>query len=248
MNLKALLVDDESASKMVLRQLLQEYCPEITVVGTAASVPEAVQKINDLAPDVVFLDIEMPILNGFQLFDFFETITFDVIFVTAYNQYAVQAFEVSAIDYLMKPISAERLQHAVAKIVQMGQKDANARQLGRQFIQQKFKSKLMVTHQKGLTLIDLPDVMRLEAQGAYAHIYLHNNKKLTVSNPLGDYEEQLSEAAGFFRVHRSHLVNVYFIEKIELEANQIRLLDSTIIPVSRSRKTEFMAFLKKFSE
>jgi two-component system, LytTR family, response regulator len=168
--------------------------------------------------------------------------------VTAYNQYAVQAFEVSAIDYLMKPISAERLQHAVAKIVQMGQKDANARQIGRQFIQQKFKSKLMVTHQKGLTLIDLPDVMRLEAQGAYAHIYLYNNKKLTVSNPLGNYEEQLSEAAGFFRVHRSHLVNVYFIEKIEMEANQIRLLDSTIIPVSRSRKTEFMAFLKKFSE
>jgi two-component system LytT family response regulator len=244
MKLTALLVDDEFASRMVLSRLLKDYCPEVSVIGTVSSVPEAVEKIKVLKPDVVFLDIEMPILNGFQLFNFFETVAFDVIFVTAYNQYAVQAFEVSAIDYLVKPISPERLQQSVAKLIQVGQKDAMQRQQGRQALQDKFRSKLTLTHQKGFTIVSLTDIVRIEAQGAYADIYLHNNKKITVSNPMGDYEGSLSTAEGFFKVHRSHLVNVYFIAAVEMETNQILLLDKTLIPISRSRKSDFLAFLK----
>ena len=247
--LNALIVDDESAPKKVLTELLRRYCPNVIVVGIAQSVPEAVQKINKLNPDIVFLDIEMPGLNGFQLFDFFDTITFDVIFVTAYNQYAVQAFEVSAIDYLMKPVSAERLIKAVSKVTHSRKEgEVSQRELVQHFIREKIKTKLTIETMDKVHFIDVADIIRVEAEGAYCTLYLYNQEEFLVSRPLADYDKQLTEEAGFFRIHRSHLVNIYFVETVDIDNAMLQLIDGSTLPIARTRKNEFNLYLKGYQK
>lgn len=244
--LRVLIVDDELGARRALQKNIEENCPELEIVATAANVPEAVRAIGLHSPDIVFLDIEMAGYNGFQLFDFFEKITFDVVFVTAYNQYAVRAFETAAIDYLLKPVSADRLLRAMEKIIQLRHSDTlqARRNYFQTYIENERKQRLSIETKEGVIWINTQDLVRIEADGAYSVLYLQNGKKHTVSKNIGDYEERLTHhSKTFFRAHRSHLININYVETVQNNGDII-LLDGSSIPIARTRKSELIELLK----
>lgn len=244
--LKAIIVDDEERARNTLSTLLQEFCPSVSVEATCKNVPEAVEKIKEIQPDLVFLDIEMPEYNGFELFDFIENVNFETIFVTAYDHYAIKAFEVSAIDYLLKPVEIDLLQKAVQKaekkIVQPGIKEQVS------ILKTAYKGedvkKIALPLMDGLTFVDLSDIILLAADGAYTNVILKNKSKILVSKRLKFFEDLLENRPVFFRAHRSNLINVNYIRKYLKGKNTIEMDNGTEVALSRDRKQEFENLLK----
>lgn len=177
--IKAIIVDDEKAARDVLFTLIERYCPQVTVVQMCSDVPSAVLAINQHEPDLVFLDIEMPNYSGFELFAFFKEINFQVIFATAYNQYAIKAFEVSAIDYLLKPIDIEKLELAVAKVLSNRSTQPVKEKLEQLEINLSGQhiSRIALPVSDGLVFVAIDTIIALEADGAYTNISIRNAKK-----------------------------------------------------------------------
>lgn len=247
--IRAIIIDDEERSRNLLASLLQEYCSKVEVVAIAANVPEGVLAINKVKPDVVFLDVEMPEYSGFELLDFFREIDFEIIFVTAYSQYAIKAFEVSAIGYLLKPVEITLLQQVVEKVKQKKEQVANQQRLEllKDTLQADEVRKIAFPMGDGLLFVEVTDIVFMEADGAYTNVYLRNGSKVLVSKKLKFFEEILSNRKIFFRSHRSHLINLNFIKKYLKGESTILMDNNSSLQLSRDRKQEFESTLKELS-
>jgi two-component system LytT family response regulator len=247
MMLNALIVDDEAFGLEALQILLRKYCPDITVVAEASSADEAEKKILELRPDLIFLDIEMPFANGFELLQRFKDIFFDVIFTTAYDQYAIKAFKHNAIDYLLKPVDPEELISAVKKCEEKRANGAHAFNrldaLMTSLNQNKTVKKLPVSTLDGIIFVDVDQVVRLAADSNYTNIYLINGKRIVASKTLKEFEEILFPY-GFFRSHNTHLINLAFVEAYTKgEGGSLTMADGSNVEVSRNKKNDLLAAL-----
>lgn len=247
--IRAIIVDDEAKARRILETFLNEFCPEVQVISLAEDVPQAVKAIRKLNPDVVFLDIEMPGYNGFQLLEFFEEVQFEIIFTTAYSEFALKAFQVSAIDYLLKPIQIDQLTKAVEKLTKIkGNSLIKERieTLQANLEENKIK-KIVVPLSDGTLFIDINEITYLKAEGSYVHIHLKDGNKILVSKNIKDYEEVLNRKEGFFRTHRSYLVNIKHIINISPDHSELVLTKQQTAQVARDKKTELMLFIKENS-
>lgn len=239
--MKAIIVDDEERARRSLETLLQLHCPDVEIVDQCANVPKAVLAIKQHQPNLVFLDIEMPEFSGFELMQFFDTINFEVVFVTAYSEYAVEAFEYSAVDYVLKPVQVEKLKAAVEK-AKVRVESHNMKQrlevLKQNFQSDEF-SKIALPVSDGLLFVEVSMITMLQADGAYTNVWMVDGSKLLVSKKLKFFEDLLMKRKNFFRIHRSHLINLNFIKKYNRLESYIEMDNGSTMPVSKERKKEF---------
>jgi len=239
--LSALIVDDEKHCQVSLAKMLEWYCPQIELMGACSNVDEGIEKIKSDKPDIVFLDIEMPVKNGFDLIQSFEEIDFHIIFTTAYDEFALQAFKVNAIAYLLKPIDKLDLESAISRITSLAAQPSGQQKLMEIYTLLKAQNqvgRVAIPTLEGIEFIDPMSIIRCEAEGNYTRIYLTTLKQLYVSKTLKQITPILS-AEYFIRPHASHIVNFNFVKKyIKGTGGQLVLDDNTIIPVSRQRKKD----------
>jgi len=244
--IRAIIVDDEERARNTLRLLLRNYCPEVEIIAVAANVPDAVLAINEHRPNLVFLDIEMPEYNGFELLGFFREVDFEIIFVTAYSEYAIRAFEVSAVDYLLKPVEIEQLQNSIKKVLQ--KQSINTMQDRFELLKENYSKeeirRIALPKSDGLTFVDIVDISMIEADGAYSLVWMKDKTKILVSKKLRFFEEILANRRFFFRTHRSYLVNINYIEQYNKGERMLTLKTGQTISLSRERKSEFELLLK----
>ncbi len=247
----ALLVDDEKHCRDVLGILLQRYCPQVTLLASCADGPEGVAAIGQHQPDLVFLDIEMPGMSGFDLLETCQFTGFDVIFTTAYNEYAIKAIRHNALDYILKPVDKDELILAVAKA---GRERAASRTLGTaspvgEFVayltRQKVGDRIALPTMEGLQILQSEDIYYCESDGGYTHFFLTNGKNVLISKTLGEVESVL-ESKGFCRVHHGYLINLRYVQRyVRGDGGEVIMTNNKNIPVSRNKKQEFLNFLEK---
>ena len=233
--MKAIIIDDEKRARVSLALLLQEYCPQITVVAECENLPEGVKAIRKLQPDLVLLDIEMPGHSGLELLDFFDEndVNFSIIFTTAYNEYALQAFKFSAVDYLLKPINPEQLTEAIARLEK--QKAANYKLL-KETINQDSLTKIAVPSGNTLIFIDTAKISYIKGEGAYSEVFCNNGAKHLVSRNLKNFEDILCLDTRFMRVHKSYIVNFeQVVAYNKSDGGSLELETKIHIPVSQDK-------------
>ncbi len=245
--IKAILVDDEVHCLDTLSIILKEYCPEVQILEQCRSAKAGLAAIEKLKPNLVFLDIEMPAMNGFEMLEQFAQINFAIVFTTSYDQYAIKAIRFSALDYLLKPIDPKELITAVHKVQTQKQLPA-AEQFEILFsrIQHKESAfrKMAVPTSEGFELIAADQILRCEADDNYTHLFLKNKTKIIACRTLKEVEEQLQDFSYFVRVHHSYLVNMNEVTKyVRGEGGYVIMSDGSSVNVSRSRKE---ALLKWF--
>lgn len=237
---RTVIIDDEEDSRSNTRSMLQQYCAEIEIVGEADNGPEGKLKIQELKPQVVFLDINMPGMNGFQMLEGIYERDFCVIFITAYSEHGITAVKAGAIDYLLKPLMLSELQAAIKKVVQHYENKNNAS--GQK--QEQDKNLVLINHSKGFTLVDYKDIVWLEANDNYTNLFLNGQKKIVASKTLKEFEAILPETE-FFRIHRSALININYVKEYSNnEGGEVILSEGTHVQVSKARIQEFSEFLK----
>ena len=246
--IKAILIDDEVHCIDTLSILLADYCPEVEIMEKCLSPKKGLEAIENLQPDLVFLDIEMPMMNGFELLEQFKQIPFSVVFTTSYDQYAIKAIRFSALDYLLKPIDPKELLVAVHK-VQFQKTPPSVEQFRMLMDQIQHKdsgfTKIAVPTSEGFELIPADQVVRFEADDNYSHLYLTNKTKITICRTLKEIEEQLENFGFFIRVHHSYLVNLNEVSKyIRGEGGYLVMNDGSTVNVSRSRKEALLSKLQ----
>lgn len=240
------IVDDEPNARENLRILIEKYIPGIHIRGTAGSVQEAVPLVQQVRPDLVFLDIEMPHGNGFTFLSTIPEIDFDVIFVTAYDHYAVKAFKFSAVDYLLKPVDVDDLTAAIERV--RNKKTANRGNL-KNLVENKQANnpgnkKIVLSLSDQFLFVELKDIIRLEAEDYYTWFYIAGRDRILISKNLGEYEDLLCDQ-DFFRVHKSHIINMNQIQKVlKADGGTVVMSDNSHVPISKVKKNEF---LKKMS-
>lgn len=240
--LKAIIIDDEPDCVKLLALQLKMYCPHVQVIAECVSSEAGLLKIKELEPDIVFLDIEMPVMNGFQLLEKIITINFSLVFVTAYDQFAVKAFRFNALDYLLKPIDGKDLKAAVEKAL-LQKPGPQQLQLMKQHLQggdKYFPDKIALPYQNGVTFTDIKNVLYCEAENNYTRFHISGGQQSMVSKTLGDIQEVLEER-NFLRVHRQYLVNLDHIKKyVRGEGNYLVLSNNDNIPVARNKKEKLV--------
>lgn len=238
---RAVIIDDEEDSRSNTRNMIQNYCEEIEIVGEADNGPEGKKKIQELKPQVVFLDINMPGMNGFQMLEGIYNRDFCVIFLTAYSEHGITAVKAGAIDYLLKPLMLSELQGAVKKVVQYYETKSSTPSPAKP---EENKNLVLINHSKGFTLVDFKDIIWLEASDNYTNLFLNGQKKIVASKTLKEFESILPDV-DFFRVHRSALINIHYIkEYTNNEGGEVILSDGTHVQVSKARSVEFADFIK----
>jgi two-component system LytT family response regulator len=237
--LKAIIIDDEPDCVKLLALQLKMYCPQVQVIAECTDSEDGLAKINQLQPDLLFLDIEMPVMNGFQLLEKVGHINFSLVFVTAYDQFAVKAFRFSALDYLLKPIDGKDLKVAVQKAEQRGRPDKQQLSLLKQQLSGTDKvlpDKIALPFQNGVTFVEIKDVLYCESDNNYTRFNMLNGQQYIAAKTLGDIQEVLEER-NFLRVHRQYLVNLDHIKKyVRGEGNYLVLANDKSIPVARNQK------------
>ncbi len=247
--MKAIIIDDEAKARSVLKTLITEECLKINQLEEADDLISGVEKIKDFKPDIVFLDIEMPEHSGLEILNFFEeaTVDFNIIFTTAYNHYAIDAFKLNAIDYLLKPIDSEELKEAVAKAIQyQGTRkiDKRLEELRKSLKDNNF-SKIGLPVADGIKFIDFKDIIMLEADAMYTKISTSTNNELIISKPLKYFVELLSKQSIFYKPHRSYLINLSFIkEYIRKDGGYILMDNDKTVSISNEKKDEFLAIVQ----
>ena len=239
----AILIDDELSSLQNLRQKLEEYCKSVRVLATAQKPEEGLLLIRHHRPDLLFLDIEMPKMSGFGLLEELRDYDTEIIFTTAYNQYAIDAVRISAFDYLVKPVSITDLQNAVNRLVSMRSSQTKERlQVLKESVGdvKTQEQKIAVPTNDGLEFVTIGDIIRIESSSYYSKLFLINRPPLLVTRLLKDFEDILLPYH-FFRVHNSHLVNLRYIRKfVRGDGGQVYLENGDVVDVSRRRKEEFL--------
>jgi two-component system LytT family response regulator len=244
--LKTIVIDDEQDAVDFLCGALRMYCPEADVVGSATNICDGHKEISTKMPDLVLLDIAMPSGNGFELLNLLPDRNFEVIFVTAYNEYAIKAFRYSAIDYLLKPVDISELVHAVRKI-RISTVTPRLNNIKMLLDNLKFGSpkKISIPTSMGFEYILIDDILRIEAQRSYCCFYMSGKRKYLVSRCLNDYH-QLLEDRRFFRVHNSHLINLKHVKSYaRTDGGFVEMADSSQVPVSRAKKDFFLNAMKE---
>lgn len=245
--IKAILIDDEVHCLETLSLLLKEYCPQVQLLDQCRSAKKGLEAIEKMRPDLVFLDIEMPVMNGFEMLEQFTEISFVIIFTTGYDQYAIKAIRFSAMDYLLKPIDPKELVIAVKKVQEERHLPmAEQFQMLLKHIQGKSSgfNKIAVPTAEGFELIPADQVIHCDANDNYTHFLLKNKSKIIACRTLKEIEEQLMDFPFFVRVHNSYLVNLNEVTRyVRGEGGYLVMSDGTSINVSRSRKE---ALLKRF--
>lgn len=244
--IKCVIVDDELRARSGLQKLLVNYCDGVEVVGMADSVASAQALIAETKPDLVFLDIDMPGGDGFDLLEQMDEIPFEVIFATAYDQFALKAIKFSALDYLLKPIDLEELIAAVEKMHQKaGQKPNREKyQSLKANINNRNLERMALPSSDGLTFVNIKDVIRLQSDGSYTVFCLAGGKTIMVTKTIGEYEEILEEN-GFFRTHHSHIINLNRVQKyVRGRGGYVVMDDGSSVDVSARRKDDFLNLLK----
>jgi two-component system LytT family response regulator len=248
MKTKAVIIDDEKNNIDNLSILLHKYCPQIEVGASAMNAVDGKEIILQQNPDIVFLDIQMPEKNGFDLLKSLNNYSFEIIFVTAYDQYGIQAVKFAAIDYLLKPINTEELKDAVNKAVLKSEAKKQNLQLENllqllQYNQQKEEHRIALTTAKETRFIKPQEIIRCESSNNYTTFFLTSKEKILVSKPIYEYEEMLNEY-GFIRCHQSHLANKKFIKSwVKEDGGYLLMEDNSQIPVSRQKKEQLKQIL-----
>lgn len=242
--IKAIVVDDEKNGRENLIGALNKYCPEVRIIGEASSALDAINEIENTLPQLVFLDIELAGESGFDVLNHFEKPSFKVIFVTAYDHYAIQAIRFSALDYILKPISGIELKSAIKRFHHF-QNEYDARL-------EIFKNNNFVTPPEkkiAISLIDkidfvsVKDIISCKGEGGYTRIYLKTSKEVFSSKPLIEYEELLS-SSGFIRTHKAHIANLNEVQSfVKTDGGYLLMNDESIVPVSRRKKDEVLEHL-----
>ncbi|MEM9935964.1 MAG: LytTR family DNA-binding domain-containing protein [Bacteroidota bacterium] len=245
--MQAVIIEDEKNSQELLKELVEQYCAPLKVAAIAGGVKEGLAAIKTHQPDILFLDIELPDGDGFQVLEQQEDISFDVIFTTAYDQYAMKAFKFSAADYLLKPVDIEELQAAVKRIVDKRSSsddgidtDKLKALINNIRHQDKSYKKIVLPTSNGFTVVDPKDIIRCESDRNYTYIFLNDKRRILVSRTIKEYEEMLRDF-NFFRIHQSHLINLDYLKNyIRGRGGYVELSDGSTLDVSARRKSEFL--------
>ncbi|WP_298883995.1 LytTR family DNA-binding domain-containing protein [uncultured Polaribacter sp.] len=247
--MKVIIIDDESRARNVLRTLLQEECTGVLEILEASNLLDGVSLIKEESPEIVFLDVEMPQHSGLEILDFFKNkvINFQIIFTTAYSQYALEAFRISAIDYLMKPIDTDELQQALLKAKE-SLKDKNVAnkliQLEKAF-QQLSLNKIALEIPKSIIFVSHEDILYFEADGVYTRVNMVNGKSELICKTLKHFTDQLKDKALFYKPHRSYLINLKFMnEVVKKDGLYVVMQNKKTIPVARDRKEAFLKMIQ----
>ena len=242
----AIIIEDEAKSRLSLRQKILDYCKAITVVAEADSGKKGIELIVQYQPQAIFLDIEMPLMNGFDMLQQIPVKNFHIIFTTAYNQYAIKAIRYAAFDYLLKPVDIEELKAAVEKIshhISATEQEKKVETLHQNLVISKSLNKIAIPTADGLLFFDIKNMIHLEANSNYTSIFFINRSKLVSSKTLKEFEELLPKEM-FFRCHHSHLINLGYIKKyIKGDGGQIQLQDGTCVDLARRKKDEFLKLI-----
>lgn len=242
--LKTILVDDEQINLKVLETLLEKHCPNVEIIGRFSDPAEAIEGIQELRPDMVFADIEMPTMSGVEMIRSIPEVDFDVVFITAHNNYAVDAFKVAAIDYIVKPPQTDAVKIAVDRVAEKRRSNVSREQLNELITQIKsgYKEKprlALNTHEK-IFFVNLEEIVRCEASGVYTVFHLMDGKKHMVSKNIQKFEDLLEEH-GFYRPHRSHIINLEYVKEFVKEGEgHLLMADGSRVEVSRYRKEEIL--------
>ena len=240
--MKAIIIDDEKRARVSLSLLLQEYCPQVTIVAECENLPEGVKAIRKHQPDIVLLDIEMPGHSGLELLDFFDEneVNFSIIFTTAYNEYALKAFKFSAVDYLLKPIIPEELAEAVERAAKQKQRFENFRAF-KENLQQETLTKIAVPSGNTLLFLDTDKIMYIKGEGAYSEVFCSDGSKQLVSRNLKNFEDILCSDSRFLRIHKSYIVNFNFVTAFnKSDGGSIELENKAQIPVSPDKAQQIL--------
>ncbi|MEM7037151.1 MAG: LytTR family DNA-binding domain-containing protein [Bacteroidota bacterium] len=246
--IKAILIDDEKRAQRVLKALLQEACPQVEVVAVCDDVPEGVRAISKYQPQVVFCDVEMPNYSGLELLSFFREITFEIIFVTAYRDFAVDAFALSAVDYILKPVQIDKLTRAVEKL----EKRINHERVAERFdvlkenLQHREFRKIGLPVSDGLIFVLTENIRMVEADGAYSRVKMKDEKEYVISKTLKYFDRILNSSDRFFRIHRSFIINVEEVVKYSKAESYVELENGATVRISRDRKVAYEAFITEY--
>jgi two-component system, LytTR family, response regulator len=245
---RALIADDEPGARSTIKGFLQQNFPNIVITGEAGGVHEAAKLIRYQPIDLLFLDIELEDGTGFDLLDRLPLINFNVIFTTAYDDFAIKAFRYNAIDYLLKPIDPDEFVIAVKKAIEHIDQSILRQQFDQLLATNKKKSfdRITLTTSLGHVFTNTKDIIRIETYGNYSFVFLPESERLLVSRNLKEFEEMLSEP-DFFRIHQSHIVNTSHVKKyLKDDGGFVVMADETKIPISRRRKEEFISALRRY--
>jgi two-component system LytT family response regulator len=243
--LKAVIVDDELDAIESVKLILQENFPDISIAGTAQSVKQACEVIVDANPDIVFLDIEMPDGNGFDVLEKIQVRNFNVIFITAYNQYAIKAFKYSAIDYVLKPIDIDDFINAIEKIEQNTSDNhivEDKIDVLLENINGTKPEKIALSTLESIEFVKISEIIKIEAEGSYSTLKFIDQTELVVSKNLGEFESLLEDHP-FYRPHQSHLINLLHVKKVTRLGNEIVMDDGSVAFLSRRKKNQFMELM-----
>jgi two-component system, LytTR family, response regulator len=244
--LRAILVDDEINSLQNLQQKIIQFCPAIKIVVTAQQPEEAILFIHHYKPDVVFLDIDMPRMNGFKMIEELEDVDFEIVFTTAYNHYAVDAIRISAFDYLVKPVSVKDLQLCVDRLIESRiHKTKERLDVLRQGLSdaKSQDDKIAIPTADGIDLIYIREIISIEADSSHSKLVLSNGQSLSVMKPLKDMEELLLKYQ-FYRISTSHLINLSLVKRyVRGDAGDVIMQNGDTIPVSKRKKDEFLKLI-----
>lgn len=243
--IKTILIDDEESARNILSNLLLKFCPQIQVVATFSNVEQAVKGIKLYKPDLVFLDVEMPNYAGYELVNFFTSIYFEIIFVTAYDHYALKAFEVSAIDYILKPIEIDRLQKAVDRVIKRKTKQSGlALDHLKKSLNESTLSSIVVVKNNYQHIVEVKDIIAIEAQESYSVIHTKQKTYLTSKN-LKHYENIFEGHPQIIRIHKSWIIHLEYLLSYSKSKFEVHLSNNIIAKLSKYKKTQFEEYLNK---
>ena len=243
------IIDDELKSIELVSNFLEEFCLSVNIVGTASDAKTGLEEINAKNPDLVILDVEMPDMDGFQMLKCLPEINFDIIFISAYDNYAIKAFKVCAVDYLLKPINLEDLIKAINKVQEKRKiekyTDISYRKLFETFEKQQPQKIIIPTKEKN-HYIKVDDIIHVEAQGNYSMIFLSENKKMLISKSIKEFEKYLDNSI-FFRIHKSYLINLEYVKNFSYTGGgTIEMENGKNLSVSRRKKEAFRDKMDEF--
>ncbi len=247
--IRTLLIDDEADGRESLKIAVEKYCPEVSIGGICETPEQGLTAIQNLKPELVFLDVQMPHMSGFDLLQALSPVTFEVIFVTAHDQYAIKAIRFSALDYLLKPVDVEDLLHAVGKVQERLQRKNSVHQYQSVLNNMQYRAKkierLAVPTLEGVEFYNTDDIIYCQADGNYTRLFLKGKPTQLVSRNLKDFESLLA-ASGFCRVHHASLINMKHIQKyVKGEGGYAIMTDNHPVDISRRKKEEFLRLLDK---
>jgi two-component system, LytTR family, response regulator len=245
------IIDDEPDAVEFIASIIGEYCPGLEVCGKAHNVKEGVVLINEIKPDLVFLDVEMPNGTGFDLLTHFPDKNFEVVFITAFNHYAIKAIKFSAVDYILKPININEFIESVNRVVQ--KRETNQVTVHENFeallenLRTSHPTRLVIPTSDGREYLNPKDIIRIEADRSYSWFFINDKRKILVSKHLKEFQDLLNDR-DFFRPHNSHLINLEFVKKfVRHDGGYIEMTDGSQIPISRNRKDLFLAHMSRYT-